>query len=308
MRNLIIMALGSFALSGTATAQVPRTSAPPTPVPVAVFAQFPAISGAEINADGKMIAAKFRSGGEKVLGIIDLSKPGSGPELIAKDGEFMGAGQRRVLRWDWFDSDNLLIWLAEYTDMEGQKFDVSRLVNYNVRTKKRTLVGWENSFLSADDILWRSREGRPRVLLSRLRSGAGTERLFQPEVIEVDLETGAQKIIEQRRPGISGWAADGNGVVRMGFGGNSDKGKRTVLYRPGPSRQLATIVNEKVEKYGSGSAVPQIFLADGRTAVRSVNCSRRRRVPDRATSRPRLPDRPVSSPAGWCRRGGPTAR
>ena len=63
------------------------TKAPPTPFPVATFAQFPAISGAKLNANGGLIAAKFRSGGEKVLGLIDLSRPGSAPTLIARDGD-----------------------------------------------------------------------------------------------------------------------------------------------------------------------------------------------------------------------------
>lgn len=243
------------------------TKAPPMPFPVATFAQFPAISGAKLNANGSLVAAKFRSGGEKVLGLIDLSRPGSAPMLIARDGEFMGYGDRRVLDWEWFDAENLLIRIAEYTDIEGQKIDVTRLINFNARTRKRTLVGWDNSFLSADNVLWRSREGRPRILLSRWRSGAGTERIFQPEVIEVDLETGQQRVVETRRRAISGWVADGQGVVRMGFGGDRESGKRTVLYRPDATQQFKTIVNEKAEKYGSGSAVPQIFLADGRTAI-----------------------------------------
>ncbi len=254
-------------LSATALAQPARVPGPKTPIPVAVFAQFPAMSGADISADGKLLAAKFRSQGEKVLGVIDLQKPGSKPELVARDGDFMGYGERRVISWDWFDSENLLIRLAEYTDVEGQKLDIVRLINYNVRTKRRTLVGWDNSFMSAANILWQSREGRPRILLSRWRSGAGTERIFQPEVIEVDLETGEQKIVQRRSPSIDGWVADGNGVVRMGFGGDADKGKRMVMYRSDASRQFDTIINEKIEKYGTGSAVPEIFLADGRTAI-----------------------------------------
>lgn len=268
MRKLMVSAMvAALALSAAAYAQPARVAGPSTPLPISVFAQFPAMSGAGISADGKLLAAKFRISGEKVLGFIDLTKPGSKPELIARDGDFMGYGERRVVGWGWFDHENLLIQLAEYTDIEGQKLDIVRLINYNARTKKRTLVGWDNSFLSAANVLWRSREGRPRILLSRYRSGAGTERLFQPEVIEVDLETGAQKIVQQRNPVVDGWAADGNGVVRMGFGGNADKGKRTVLYRPDAKRQFDTVINEKIEKYGSGSAVPQIFLADGNTAI-----------------------------------------
>lgn len=270
MRKLMMSAIAAgLLLSATAVAQPARVPGPSTPIPVSVFAQFPAMSGADISADGKLLAAKFRSGGEKVLGIIDLSNPTAKPEFIAKDGDFMGYGERRVLDWDWFDNENLLIRMAEYTDFEGQKFDVARLINLNVRTKKRTLIGWENSFLSADDVLWRSREGRPRLLLSRWRTGAGSgyERLLKPEVIEVDLETGAQKIVQQRNPVVDGWAADGNGVIRMGFGGDVGEGKRTVLYRHDASRQLNTVIAEKIEKYGSGSAVPRIFLADGKTAI-----------------------------------------
>lgn len=268
MRKIYLAGLATALIAvATAVPAAPAAIAPKTPFPVSVFAQFPALSAPEINANGTLIAAKFSRGGEKVLGIIDLSHPGAAPTFIAKDGEFMGYGDRRVLDWDWFDAENLLVRVAEYTDVEGQKLDVARLLNYNVRTKKRTLVGWDNSFLSADDILWRSREGRPRILLSRFRSGAGTERIFLPEVIEVDLETGAQTVVEPRRRAIQGWAADGNGVVRMGFGGDQDKGKRTVLYRPDAAHQYDTIISEKTEKYGSGSAVPRIFLANGKQAI-----------------------------------------
>ena len=268
MRKLMLSAMAAgLLLSATALAQPARVPGPATPFPVSVFAQFPLMSGAEISADGRLIAAKFRSGGEKVLGIIDLAQPNAKPVMIAKDGDFMGYGDRRVLDWSWFDAENLLIRLAEYTDLEGQKFDVGRMINYNVRTRKRTLLGWENSFLSADDILWESREGRPRILLQRWRSGAGTEQIFQPEVIEVDLETGEQKVVQRRSPSIDGWVADGKGVVRMGFGGDPDKGKRIVMYRADASRPFDTIINEKIEKYGTGSAVPEIFLADGKTAI-----------------------------------------
>jgi dipeptidyl aminopeptidase/acylaminoacyl peptidase len=263
-------ALAGILLAGTAmmaSAQAPATPAPSTPIPVSVFAQFPTLSGARISDDGKLIAAKIRAGGERVLGIVDLANPNAKPNFIAKDGDFMGYGQRRVLDWNWFDHENLIITLAEYTDIDGEKLDILRLINYNARTKKITRIGWDNSFLSANNILWGSREGRPRILLSRFRAGQGYERLFNPEVIEVDLETGDQKIVQQRNPVVGGWAADGKGVVRLGFGGDRDKGKRTVLYRNSPSGQFNTVVSEKVEKYGTGTPIPRIFLADGRSAI-----------------------------------------
>ena len=73
MRKFTISAIVvGLLLSATAPAQPARVPGPATPIPVAVFAQFPAMSGADISADGKLLAAKFRSGGEKVLGIIDL--------------------------------------------------------------------------------------------------------------------------------------------------------------------------------------------------------------------------------------------
>ena len=92
--------VAALLLSPAAYAQPARVPAPATPIPVAVFAQFPAMSGADISADGKLIAAKFRSQGEKVLGILDLTKPGTKPVFVAKDGDFMGYGDRRVLNWN----------------------------------------------------------------------------------------------------------------------------------------------------------------------------------------------------------------
>ncbi|WP_037499037.1 alpha/beta hydrolase family protein [Sphingomonas jaspsi] len=251
----------------SANAQAPSSQAPATPIPVATFAQFPALSGAKLSKDGQLIAAKLRVGDEKVLGIIDLAQPNAKPNLVARDGEFMGYGQKRVIDWSWFDDQNLIITLAEYTAIDGDKTDVLRLINYNARTKKVTLLGWDDSFLSANNILWRSHEGRPRILLSRFRAGKGYERLFNPEVIEVDLETGKQTIVQQRNPVVGAWEADGNGVVRLGFGTDREKGKRTVLYRKDASSPFKTIIDEKMERYSDGNVVPSIFLADGKTGI-----------------------------------------
>jgi dipeptidyl aminopeptidase/acylaminoacyl peptidase len=53
----------------------------------------------------------------------------------------------------------------------------------------------------------------------------------------------------------------------MGYGGDADEGKRWVIYRPNASRNFDTIVDEKMQKYGTGTPTPQLFLADGRTAL-----------------------------------------
>lgn len=245
------------------------TPAPAAPIPVGVFGQHATLENPVISTDGKYLAAKVRSNGEKVLSIVPLVA-GEKPIPIAKDGEFGSYGDRRIVGWRWIDGDNLLITLAQYTDIDGDKTDILRSVNFNRKTRKMTPIGWDGSFYSTRT-LWVSKSGPPRVLVQRLAAGQGTERISNPEVIEVDVATGKTKIVQRRNPIVQSWAVDGSGTVRMGSGGDGNTGKQWVIYRPNGSANFSTIAKETAKKYESGTPVPNLFLADGKTGVTMTN-------------------------------------
>ncbi|HEY0084946.1 MAG TPA: alpha/beta fold hydrolase, partial [Allosphingosinicella sp.] len=265
MKRMIFACALALAVA-PAGAQLKTTPAPDKPLPVKVFGMLDTIQDPALSTDGKSLAAKIRISGAQYLAIMDLANPDAPPQVIAKDGEFDKRGDVRALDWQWADPNNLLVWIGSRQDMLGEKYDAIRVIGYNRTTKKVTPLGWEGAFMSAGNVLWVSREGRPRILLSRFAAGKGSERLFNPEVVEVDVETGRQRIVLQRHPVARSWFADGAGVVRMGTTFDGDSGKLRVLYRPDESKSFETIISEKVGKYSS-PATPQIFLPGGQKAL-----------------------------------------
>lgn len=265
MKHMILA--GALALAAApASAQLKPAPAPDRPLPVSVFGQLNSLQNPDISTDGKALAAKMRIKGEQYLAIVDLARPDAPPQIIAKDGEFDKRDDVRAIEWDWIDPNNLLIWISSRQDIDGYKYDAVRVIGYNRLTKKVTPLGWDGAFLMAGDVLWMSRDGRPRILLARLAAGKGTERLFNPEVVEVDVETGKQRHVLSRHAFVQDWYADGAGVVRMGAAMDRDSGKLRVLYRPSDGSNFETIISEKVGKY-SAPTVPQIFLAGGQKAL-----------------------------------------
>lgn len=225
---------------------------------MATFARLPQIEQPRISPDGGVLAAKIRSKGAQYLAVVPLN--GGEPELIARDGEFDRLGDLRATSWEWIDSNHLLIRIAARENLDGQRYDATRVVAYNRQTRKTTPLGWNDAFANASTILWRSRSGPPRILLARLAAGRGYERLGHQQVIEVDVETGRHQVIMQPQREITHWYADGDGNVRLGTGFDREKGRLTARYRSSGSGPFRTIIADRVERYAD-PPVPLIFLS-----------------------------------------------
>ena len=260
---LLLVAAENFAL-----AQMQRAVAPREPLPIAVFARLPETERPRINTDGTALAARIRADGESALAIIPLDDPNPRPMVIARDGEFDQREDVRTTDWQWIDPDNLLIWIASRTDLDGTPVDATRVIAYNRRTRQTTRLGWEGTFLYGSRVLWMSRSGPPRILLARLATGRGFERLGNEEVIEVDVTTGRHRVIMPPRRGVTNWYADSEGNLRLGTSVDRDSGRLQALYSPGGRDNFRTIIKERVPRY-SQSHVPLIFLPGERALVLS---------------------------------------
>ena len=268
MKRLLTALLVGAALGGLAQAQGPATGGAASAqqqagvVPLETFAEFPAIQGPEISPGGKVIAAKVRFQGGQALAVLPIGA-GARPEIIAKDGAFDEIGDFVIRNWEWIDDDNLIIVLTSRQDFMGYfRFDASRVVAYNRTSKKLVPLGWRGAKFAAGRILWMSREGRPEILLERIPETDSYERFFLPEVVKVDVLTGKiVDIVQRPSPSIRSWYADGNGVVRLGTGYDSDSGKRTFMYRRNAKSNLDTIFSGREDRF-DGAPLPQIFLAE----------------------------------------------
>ena len=254
------------AAEGAALAQAPRATPPREPLPMAVFARLPETERPRINTDGTALAAKIRVEGEQILAVIPLDEANPRPIPIARDGEFDQLDDFRTINWEWIDPDNLLIWVASWTDVDGQRVDGTRLIAYNRRTRRVTRLGWQGTFVFGNDVLWRSTSGPPRILLGRLAAGRGYERLGNEEVIEVDVATGRQRVVMPPQRGVSNWYADGQGRLRLGTSFDRRNGRLHALYSPDGNRNHRTIIRERMERYDD-PPVPLVFLPDEKALV-----------------------------------------
>jgi len=229
-------------------------------VPLEVFSEFPAIQGPRISPGGKVLAAKIRYQDTQALAVLPIGA-GARPEIIAKDGNFDEEGDFVLRDWRWIDDDNLIIQLSSRQNFMGTWYDATRVVAYNRTAKKIVPLGWGGSRFDAGTILWRSREGRPNILLQRIPQTQDTERFLLPEVVRVDVITGkVTEIVQRSSPSISSWYADGNGVIRLGTGYDRDTGKVTALYRSDGKSRLDTIYSGRPDRF-EGAPLPAIFLA-----------------------------------------------
>lgn len=250
------------------SAQPQPAPAPSEPIPISTFARLPDIQRVRINTDGTALAMRMRSNGEQYLAVIPLDEPDPRPILIGRDADFDERGEVRTTNWEWIDPDNLLIWIASRIDPDGERTDATRLVAYNRQSRRITRLGWQGTFLRGSSLIWRSTSGPPRILLGRLATGRGFERLGNEEVVEVDVTTGRQRLVTAPRRGVTNWYADGEGNLRLGTSFDRTTGRFQALYRSGGEGNFRTIIRERMERY-SEPPVPIIFLPGEKALVAS---------------------------------------
>lgn len=243
-------------------------------VPVEVFGQFPMVERPLISPDGTMIATKIRSGGVQVLALVPLAAGGK-PRIIARDDEVEKdkIGVRRVVAWQWIDANNLLIHLASRDFEGGDWFENTRVAAYNVKTAKLTPLGWDHAGILGGNVLWKTVPGdpKPRILLERHNNTAKSyDEMFQPEVIDVDVNTGNYTTVVRPNIVVDSWEADGAGVVRLGSSMDRDSGKLRILYRASANEGFRTIMLERVDMHTT-PVLPSYILAGSNKAYALSN-------------------------------------
>ncbi len=262
----IFAAIPSFAQ----TASTPAAAATDERVPTWVFGKRPFMQGPRLSPDGSKIAVKLARDGKEFLGLIDLTAPQAKPLFIMANDEYRDVGDRTVASWRWIGNDTVVVTLASREAIFGQRVDVTRLVGYNIKTKKLTPLAWENATGFASGIKWIDHD-TGKFLLERNSNAYGTERWQLPEMVMVDVNTGKFTIVMQPNPVVSDWIVDGKGVVRAGTGGDGDTGKERLMYRSDAKGALKTVSNEADRTFTGANIVPEIFLDEPDMAIATSN-------------------------------------
>jgi dipeptidyl aminopeptidase/acylaminoacyl peptidase len=200
---------------------------PSGPVPIEEFARLPFLSDALLSPDGLRIAGRVSHDGNEGIAIWTLSEGADQvPVHIAVEG-----GESFV----WASDTKLLITVRTMilVPSGGMIFPLplQRIQSYDLATQKLTVLGPEAGILQ--ELIYIDRAGR-YVLLSNV------ERLERPpNVLRVDLETGAAVVVQPGQRGVYSWYADGDGVVRVGV----DYGERRtrIYYRASAAAPLSLV-------------------------------------------------------------------
>jgi dipeptidyl aminopeptidase/acylaminoacyl peptidase len=248
-----------------------------TMVPIAVFGKRPFMNQPRISPDGTKIVVQMSKDGKGFLGLIDLAKPGSAPEFFIATDEFRDVGDRTVATWRWIGNDNVVVTMASREEIQGQKLDITRLVGYNIHTKKLTPLAWENATGQASQILWVDHDSG-KFLLARQSNQYGTERWQLDEVVRVDVNTGRFEIVQRPNPEVQQWIADGHGVIRAALGGDGDSGKQRLMYRSRAGDNFNTVSNMADRTFTDAQIRPVVFLDEPDMAIATSNKDNYRRV------------------------------
>lgn len=241
-----------------ATAATPSIAAGVGRAPTSWFRRISSISGPRLSPDGTKLAVEMQNQGQASIGWIDLTIPNARPTFFASMGEYRDIGDRTVAGFRWVGNDNIVLTYASREHISGQNIstpmiDFTRLVAYNITTRRMTQLAWEDAGPGASDILYVNHD-TGHFLLER--SGFETNDFSPAEVVDVDVTTGRFTYVQRANPIISGWFADANGVVRMGFGGRADNGKTRIMYRSNASEPFRTISNEADPSFTDAGLTP----------------------------------------------------
>lgn len=244
-------------------------------VPTEAFGKRPAMRAPRISPDGSKIVLMISRNGIDNLAIIDLTKPGVPPKTFVRAEEYREAGDRTVGAWEWIGSRTVVFELLSREIIFGERNDLRRLVAYDLESGKITPLAWDEASADGGTILHRDHQAE-RIVMQR-QSLRNKQEEFRYEVIEIDVRTG--KFTTQMRPNpmVGSWATDGNGVVRVGIGGDDD-GKTRLMYRSSKDEALKTVSNERDATFTNSQIRPSIFTAEGDMAIATSNKDNFRRV------------------------------
>lgn len=271
MSRIVWAGVSAFALMGSASSSATpqtaapvasatpaaRATAPRAPLPVEAFAELPDIQGPDLSPDGTQVAGRVAINGKQYFAIVKLGSEGP-PKLL-------NPGEADLNWWSWVNDEWLIVGIGQEMPVEGDRWYVKRAIGFHVPSGKATQLAPRSVAQNGDDVIWVSRDGAPRVLLSYQTSIYTNDAGFWPQVDEVDLTTGKRRMIVPSKAGVFNWYADGAGLVRMGIGVSEDGRSRRLLYRDRPDALFRTIDRAKTRE--DRLTVPALFLEDKTKAL-----------------------------------------
>ncbi|MGQ0659398.1 alpha/beta hydrolase family protein [Sphingosinicella sp.] len=233
-RHLRLVALFAVALvaaapvTGQQQQPAPASSAP-TPRALAPedFAELPFLADPQLSPDGARIAARIINGSHERIGIWQLAAPREAPpQIVAIDD---------VESFAWAGDSRLLVETLSFgirASGNAIAYGPSRtILAYDLAENEVTQLSQSRGLFS--DTIFIDPHGRYALI-------AGQPTLQStPNVVRVDIDTGASVEVQRRVPGVWSWFADSNGIIRVGIDYET-RGAR-IYYRNTPEAPLRRV-------------------------------------------------------------------
>lgn len=223
-------------------------------VPTEWFAKRPFMQQPRLSPDGSKVIVRMSNQGRDYLALIDLTRPGSRPDFFMAANEYRDAGDRTMGAYRFVGNNTVVVTVASREILGGQRVDLTRLVAYDLGTKRFTQLAWDGAGGGASNILDINHAGE-KILLER--SGFENGSFTGNEVVEVDVKTGRYTMVQRPNSQIGGWFADANGVVRGGTSYDPDNGRNRIMYRSNTSQNFRTISNQSDPSFTDAGVRPQ---------------------------------------------------
>ena len=217
----------------TPTGSAGATAAKPEHLASEAFARRDFMAQPKLSPDGKHLATRLEYQGEEKLAIIGFD--GAPFQLLP-----LGAKETDPdLRWyRWAGNNTVLISLGKTVPWDGDEALLTRLMAYDVTTRKIKFLGSRTEGLIGDDVLWVDPEGKSLLI-------AYQETIYDyPSIWRVDIATNKRELVQPARDDVWDWYADNTGVVRFGFR-EKGGGKWDMLYRAKETEPYRVVVRAK---------------------------------------------------------------
>lgn len=221
------------------------------------FSHLAALSGPKLSPDGTKLVGKVARNGEYYLMVVPLD--GGAPALVA-------TGDNDLVGWRWVNNDWLVVTVGATMPIvvPGYEAYLTRALGVSSDGKKviPLLKNVKDIAQNGADLVWVARDGTPRVRIGVQRSIYIDEPKFYPEIYEVDVSTGRNKLVQGNREGIFDWYGDADGNIRMGLGRTGRyTGAPRAIYRGSDGENF----RELAITDGKDSApIPAMFLPGGK--------------------------------------------
>lgn len=222
--------------------------------PVEAFAALPQVDSPMLSPDGTRVASRMAQNGALYIVITSLFDAKAKPTVI-------NLGEIHADNWHWVNDEWLLVWVGATSNVEGEKWYLSRLLSVSAATGKVNRLMWDSAAQNGADVIWMPKDGSSRILVGVQTSIYLNLPGFWPDVMQIDVANGRHQVALHGRDSVSSYYADPAGTIRMGYGYDDAHRRARLLYRDRSSDTFHTIDKADLSKRES-LIVPSIFLAD----------------------------------------------